>query len=89
MRRPCRNCPTPALRGVCHALRGGSWVSCRSFRTSHGFTRVRQRSSHIIMQRPGPPATTTVPVPDHATVRRGTLMSIIRQSGVSRLEFET
>lgn len=53
----------------------------------HGFAEVRRRSSHIIMPRPGPP-TTTVPVPDHATVRRGTLMSIIRQSGVPRSEFE-
>jgi len=33
-------------------------------------------------------STITVPVPLHDPVRRGTLMSIIRQSGVPRAEFE-
>jgi len=32
--------------------------------------------------------TTTVPVPDHDELRRGTLQAIIRQSGVPRSEFE-
>jgi predicted RNA binding protein YcfA (HicA-like mRNA interferase family) len=32
--------------------------------------------------------TITVPVPDHAELRVGTLQSIIRQSGVDRKEFE-
>jgi YcfA-like protein. len=32
--------------------------------------------------------TITVPVPDHTEIRIGTLQSIIRQSGVSRSEFE-
>jgi predicted RNA binding protein YcfA (HicA-like mRNA interferase family) len=32
--------------------------------------------------------TRTVPVPDHAELRMGTLQSIIRQSGVPRTEFE-
>ncbi len=30
----------------------------------------------------------TVPVPDHAEIRIGTLLSIIRQSGLSRSFFE-
>jgi predicted RNA binding protein YcfA (HicA-like mRNA interferase family) len=30
----------------------------------------------------------TVPVPDHKEIKIGTLASIIRQSGVSRAEFE-
>jgi predicted RNA binding protein YcfA (HicA-like mRNA interferase family) len=34
-------------------------------------------------------STTTVPVPDHKELRRGTLQSIIRQSGLPRSEFET
>lgn len=34
-------------------------------------------------------ATITVPVPKHATLRIGTLQSIIRQSGVPRSEFES
>ena len=54
----------------------------------HGFLPVRQRSSHIIMQRNVGGRTTTVPVPDHKEVKIGTLRSIIRQSGVSKSEFE-
>jgi predicted RNA binding protein YcfA (HicA-like mRNA interferase family) len=33
--------------------------------------------------------TITVPVPNYATLKIGTLQSIIRQSGVSRSEFES
>ncbi len=33
--------------------------------------------------------TITVPVPNHAELRIGTLQSIIRQSGVLRSEFES
>jgi predicted RNA binding protein YcfA (HicA-like mRNA interferase family) len=32
--------------------------------------------------------TITVPVPMHTTVRRGTLLSIIRQSGIPKSLFE-
>ncbi len=55
----------------------------------HGFVRVRQRGSHIVMQRALAGGTTTVPVPDHREVKSGTLRSIIRQSGVPRGEFES
>ncbi|MEI7701993.1 MAG: type II toxin-antitoxin system HicA family toxin [Planctomycetia bacterium] len=34
-------------------------------------------------------STRTIPVPNHAELRTGTLRSIIRQSGVSKTEFET
>jgi predicted RNA binding protein YcfA (HicA-like mRNA interferase family) len=54
-----------------------------------GFVQVRQRGSHIVMQRRSGESTVTVPVPDHAEVKIGTLMSIIRQSGVSRAAFES
>lgn len=54
----------------------------------HGFVFVRQRGSHIIMQRVTPEGTTTVPVPDHNELRKGTLRSIIRQTGLPRSEFE-
>jgi len=40
------------------------------------------------MQRRSEEGTRTVPVPDHAEVRVGTLQSIIRQSQVPRAEFE-
>jgi predicted RNA binding protein YcfA (HicA-like mRNA interferase family) len=54
----------------------------------HGFMPIRQRGSHIIMQRKTADGTTTVPVPDHKELRMGTLRSIIRQSNVPRGEFE-
>jgi len=54
----------------------------------HGFIRIRQRGSHVVMQRTTGDGTTTVPVPDHMELRTGTLRSIIRQSGLPRSEFE-
>lgn len=55
----------------------------------HGFRQLRQRGSHIVMQRKIEGGTVTVPVPNHTEVKIGTLLSIIRQSGVVRREFET
>ncbi|MGD9806700.1 MAG: type II toxin-antitoxin system HicA family toxin [Hyphomicrobiaceae bacterium] len=54
----------------------------------HGYAEVRQRGSHIIMQRQSFTGTTTVPVPVHRELKRGTLLSIIRQSGLPRASFE-
>jgi predicted RNA binding protein YcfA (HicA-like mRNA interferase family) len=54
----------------------------------HGFVEVRRRGSHIIMQKAIAGGTITVPVPDHSELRRGTLRSIVRQSGLAREEFE-
>ena len=54
----------------------------------HGFAEVRQRGSHVVMQKKNDTTTITVPVPIHAEIRIGTLLSIIRQSGVPRAEFE-
>lgn len=48
----------------------------------HGFQLVRQRGSHMVMQRADTSGTTTIPVPDHNEMRTGTLRSIIRQSGL-------
>ncbi len=48
----------------------------------HGFLQVRQRGSHIVMQRRIENSTITVPVPNHKELRIGTLRSIIRQSGL-------
>ncbi len=55
----------------------------------HGFERVRQRGSHAIMQLRAGDSTTTVPMPLHDELRRGTLVSIIRQSGLPRAPFES
>ena len=54
----------------------------------HGFQNVRQRGSHVVMQRKDETGTITVPVPDHSELKIGTLSSIIRQSGLPREEFE-
>ena len=54
----------------------------------HGFLEVRQKGSHILMQKKLEATTITVPVPNPTEIRIGTLQSIIRQSGISRKEFE-
>ena len=56
--------------------------------SKHGFENIRQRGSHVIMQKKIANSTITVPVPDHKEIKRGTLQSIIRQSGISKQEFE-
>ncbi len=56
---------------------------------AHGFVEVRRKGSHVVMQRRAEGTTTTVPVPDHRELRAGTLLSIIRQSGLERGVFET
>jgi predicted RNA binding protein YcfA (HicA-like mRNA interferase family) len=55
----------------------------------HGFVEVRRRGSHVVMQRKTESGSTTVPVPDHPEMKIGTLLSIIRQSGLPRSEFES
>ena len=55
----------------------------------HGFLAVRQRGSHRIMQLQAEGTTVTVPVPLHDPLRRGTLQSIIRQSGLAKSLFES
>ncbi|MDX2176383.1 MAG: type II toxin-antitoxin system HicA family toxin [Candidatus Sumerlaeia bacterium] len=55
---------------------------------AHGFSQARQRGSHIVMQAEVAGTTRTVPVPDHRELAPGTLLAIIRQSGVPRSAFE-
>lgn len=54
----------------------------------NGFTQVRQKGSHIIMQKVVENSTITVPVPNHSEIKIGTLLSIIRQSKLPRNSFE-
>ncbi len=54
----------------------------------HSFVKVRQKGSHIIMQKRSETSTITVPVPNHASLKIGTLKSIIRQSELSSSLFE-
>ncbi len=54
----------------------------------NGFVKVRQRGSHRVMQKKTETGTVTVPVPMHDEIKIGTLMSIMRQSGLARSLFE-
>ena len=53
------------------------------------FAEVRQKGSHIILQKKFGNSTITVPVPKHDEIKIGTLQSIIRQSGLPLKLFET
>lgn len=53
-----------------------------------GFSEVRRRGSHIVMQTRSNNTTTSVPVPNHKELKSGTLSTIIRQSGLPRNLFE-
>lgn len=56
----------------------------------HGFLRVRQKGSHVMMQRRKPDGgTITVPVPDHRELKTGTLLGIIDQCQLPRALFES
>ncbi|SJM89144.1 type II toxin-antitoxin system HicA family toxin [Crenothrix polyspora] len=55
---------------------------------AHGFEQVRQKGSHIVMQKQVDSITITVPVPQHKEIKAGTLASIIRQAQLSRSVFE-
>lgn len=60
----------------------------RQILEQHGFFLVRQRGSHMVMQKKAEDSTVTVPVPNHKELKAGTLRSIIRQSGISKQAFE-
>lgn len=51
-----------------------------------GFEVKRPRASHIIMAKPGFPA--TLSVPDHRELKRGTLRALIRKAGLTIDQFE-
>ena len=55
----------------------------------YGFTKSRQAASHIVMRRQTTEGTRIAIVPNHSEIRRGTLRSIIEQSGLSRDLFMT
>lgn len=53
--------------------------------TKAGFVHVRTKGSHAVYQHPNG---RVVVVPQHATVKRGTLASILRQAGLTTVEFQ-
>ncbi|MBC7926354.1 MAG: type II toxin-antitoxin system HicA family toxin [Bryobacteraceae bacterium] len=69
-------------------LRALSGDEIRRILIDHGFLAVRQRGSHCIVQKRTFDGTISVPIPLHDPVRRGTLLSIIRQSGLPKMLFE-
>lgn len=50
-----------------------------------GFQLDRRKGSHMMLYRADPP--TTLSVPDHRELDRGTLRSLLRQAGVSPEDF--
>ncbi|MEN9677402.1 MAG: hypothetical protein RIS76_3298 [Verrucomicrobiota bacterium] len=52
---------------------------------SLGWKFVRQRGSHMILTKPG--SMTTLSIPDHREVARGTLRGLIRLAGLTPEEF--
>ena len=78
----------PSLRSRLVKLRVLSGRDVCAILAQHGFVQMRQKGSHVVMQKRDSGGTITVPVPDHAELRIGTLQSIIRQSGVAKSEFE-
>ncbi|MEW6702451.1 MAG: type II toxin-antitoxin system HicA family toxin [Bacteroidota bacterium] len=57
--------------------------------SDQGFLNIRQKGSHVIMQKRTETSTITIPVPNHTVLRIGTLLSIIRQSALARQLFES
>ena len=51
----------------------------------HGWQVVRQRGSHVIMIKQG--ESTTLSIPDHTELAKGTLRSLIRAAGLTVDEF--
>ncbi|MCX5965421.1 MAG: type II toxin-antitoxin system HicA family toxin [Cyanobacteria bacterium] len=56
--------------------------------SQYGFVKVRQKGSHVMMQKRTDETTITIPVPNHKQLKSGTLSSIVRQSQLERLIFE-
>lgn len=54
----------------------------------NGFSKIRQKGSHIVYQKAIENSTITVIVPNYSEIRSGTLSSIIRQSQLPRSLFE-
>jgi predicted RNA binding protein YcfA (HicA-like mRNA interferase family) len=54
----------------------------------NGFFQVRQRGSHVVMQKKTEDSTITVPVPQHAELKTGTLMSPSGKRNFPRSFFE-
>ena len=79
---------SPRWRSPLGRLKVLSGVEVCRILESNGFVQVRQKGSHLIMQKNVGNSTVTVPVPLHKELKIGTLQSIIRQSKLGRELFE-
>lgn len=57
------------------------------FLAKFGFIEIRIKGSHAILQKVIDNSTITIPVPLHKEIKKGTLLSIIRQSGLPKEYF--
>ncbi len=48
-----------------------------------GFQVLRQKGSHIVLQKRTPEEVRTTVVPNHSEIAKGTLRSILRQTGIT------
>lgn len=71
------------------ALRTLSGRECRAILEANGFFFTRQSGSHMMLRKQSDDGGITVSVPDHRTLKPGTLSSIIRSSQLPRSLFET
>ena len=70
-------------------LRTLSGAQARAILEAQGFQLVRQKGSHIMLELQESSGTRLMPIPNHKTLTRGTLSSVIRLSSLSRSLFET
>ena len=82
-------CILPIWRFLLGKLKKISGIEVCKILSKYGFEKVRQRGSHIVMQRKVKNSTITVPVPNHKEIKQGTLRSIIRQSQIPKDNFES
>src|SRR5262249_51399730 len=84
----CRSAPSTSRCDV-PRLRRLSGRDARAILERHGFVLVRQKGSHMILQRIRPEGgTITVPIPDHRELKTGTLLAISAQTPPPRALFE-
>jgi len=62
-----------------------SWKDVVTALTKLGYTIRRQTGSHIILHKTNP--ADSIPVPKHDELKTGTLLAIIRYTGLSKEEF--
>jgi predicted RNA binding protein YcfA (HicA-like mRNA interferase family) len=61
-----------------------SWHEVVKALTKAGFTVARQKGSHLILVK----NERIVPVPKHEQIKRGLLLAIIEEAGLTREEFQ-